>query len=235
MFVIKTYFLLFLSMLEKWEEIRNRPWFPRVFPFAVFMAFVIVESIYTSDVYLIYITKSIVVGLIFLYFRNRYTEIDRSVSVKDIFIAVIWGVIVFILWINMSWNFAIIGEPRASNPYILLSKESLYLAIFFRVYGSSIVVPVMEEIFWRSFVIRWIDSHDFLSVRIGTFTMRSFIITVLLFGSEHSLWLAGITAGILYNLLLYYRKNIFLCIVSHGVTNFILGVYVLYTGNWIFW
>jgi CAAX prenyl protease-like protein len=222
-------------MPEKWDKTRSQMWFPRVFPFAVFMAFVVVESIYTSDVYLIYIAKSIVVGLILLYFRDRYTEIDRSVSVKDIFIAVIWGIIVFIFWINMTWDFAIIGEPRAANPYALLSKKSLYLAIFFRVCGSSIVVPVMEEIFWRSFVIRWIDDRNFMSVPLGRFTTRSFIITVLLFGSEHSLWLAGIMAGILYNMLLYYRKNIVLCIISHGVTNFILGIYVLYTGNWMFW
>jgi CAAX prenyl protease-like protein len=222
-------------MIKKWNDIYNRTWFPRVFPFAVFMAFVILESTFTSDVYLIYIVKTIVVGLILLHFRNRYTEINVSASFKDIFIAIILGVIVFILWINMTWDFAIIGSPRANNPYKLLSREAFYLAIFFRIYGSAVVVPFMEELFWRSFVIRWIDNHNFTSVPIGTFSITSFITTVLLFGSEHSLWLAGIAAGILYNLLLYYRKSILLCIISHSVTNLILGIYVLYSGRWLFW
>lgn len=222
-------------MLKKWDEICNRAWFPRVFPFAVFMAFVICESIFTSDVYLIYIVKSIVVGIILLHYRNKYPEINRSFSLKDAGLAIVLGIIVFILWINMTWDFAIIGSPRNNNPYTLLSQESFYIAIFFRIYGSAIVVPVMEELFWRSFVIRWIDNHNFTSVPIGTFSITSFITTVLLFGSEHSLWLAGIMAGILYNLLLYFRKSIFLCIIAHSVTNFILAVYVLYSGQWLFW
>jgi len=199
------------------------------------MAFVILESAFTSDVYLIYIVKSIVVGLILLHFRNKYSEINLLASFKDICIAAAVGVIVFIIWINMTWDFAILGEPRHSNPYTLLSSGTFTIAIFFRIYGSSVVVPVMEELFWRSFLIRWIDNTDFLSVKIGTFTLRSFVITVLLFGSEHSLWLAGIVAGIIYNMLLYYRKNIFLCIISHSVTNIIISIYVLYSGRWMFW
>jgi len=222
-------------MIKKWNDIYNRAWFPRVFPFAVFMAFVMMESAFTEHVYLIYIAKTIVVGLILLHFRSKYSEINKSISFNNICIAVILGIIVFILWINMTWDFAIIGSPRSNNPYELLSKEAFYIAIFFRIFGSAIVVPVMEELFWRSFVIRWIDNNNFTSVPIGTFSITSFIITVLLFGSEHSLWLAGIMAGILYNLLLYYRKSIFLCIISHSVTNFILGIYVLYSGRWMFW
>jgi hypothetical protein len=199
------------------------------------MLFVLLESMFTFDVYLIYIAKSIVVGLILFHFRSKYSEIAVAASVKDICIAVALGVFVFVLWINITWDFAIIGSPRANNPYKLISKEAFYIAIFFRIFGSAIVVPVMEELFWRSFVIRWIDNHNFTSIPLGTFSITSFITTVLLFGSEHSLWLAGIVAGVLYNLLLYYRKSIFLCIISHSVTNFILGIYVIYSGRWMFW
>ncbi|MBI5666355.1 MAG: CAAX prenyl protease-related protein [Nitrospirae bacterium] len=221
--------------MKNWNELYNTDWFPRVIPFAVFMLFVVLESLFEPDVYLIYIVKSIAVGLILLHFRRRYSEIIWNVSFKDIFIAAALGIIVFVLWINMTWDFAVLGEPRANNPYSLLGKGSFYLAIFFRIFGSAVVVPVMEELFWRSFLIRWIDNQDFLKTPLGTFTLRSFIISVLLFGSEHSLWLAGIAAGIFYNLLLYYRKNIFLCMISHGVTNFVLAVYVLSTHRWMFW
>lgn len=221
--------------MNKWNELYNTDWFPRVVPFAVFMLFVVLESFFESDVYLIYIVKSTAVGLILLHFRHRYSELKLTASLKDIFIASVIGIIVFVLWINITWDFAVLGEPRANDPYALLGRESFYLAIFFRIAGSAVVVPVMEELFWRSFLIRWIDNQDFLKTPLGTFTIRSFIISVLLFGSEHSLWLAGITAGIIYNLLLYYRKNIFLCMISHGVTNFVLAVYVLTSHRWMFW
>ncbi|MBI5409906.1 MAG: CAAX prenyl protease-related protein [Nitrospirae bacterium] len=221
--------------MKKWHDLYTQAWLPRVFPFAVFMLFILPESAFKEQVYLIYIVKSIIVGLLLLHFRNKYEEINKSVSFKDICIAAAFGIAVFILWINMTWDFAVFGSPRANNPYELLGKGYLYPAIFFRILGASVVVPVMEELFWRSFVIRWIDDHDFMKAPVGAFSLRSFVITVLLFGSEHDLWLAGIAAGILYNVLLYYRKSIFLCIISHGVTNFILGIYVLYSGRWMFW
>ena len=141
-------------MLKKWNDIYNRPWFPRVFPFAVFMVFVIVDSVAASDIYLTYIVKSIVVGLILLHFRSTYSEINLSASFKDFCIAVAVGVIVFILWINMTWDFAILGEARNNNPYRLLDRSTFHVAIFFRIYGSSVVVPVMEELFWRSLHVR---------------------------------------------------------------------------------
>jgi uncharacterized protein len=43
----------------------------------------------------------------------------------------------------------------------------------------------------------------FTTVRLGTFTRVSFVVTVVLFSSEHALWLAGMMAGAVYNLLLY--------------------------------
>ncbi|MBI5741211.1 MAG: CAAX prenyl protease-related protein [Nitrospirae bacterium] len=223
------------TLFAKWNDLYARDWFPRVFPFAVFMAFIAIESTLPSGFYMIYIVKSIVVGLILLHFRKKYTEINISVSFKDLCVSVIVGVAVFILWINMTWDFAVIGEPRNNDPYATLGKGILYPAIFFRVFGSSVVVPVMEELFWRSFLIRWLDNKNFLAVPLGAFSLQSFAVTVLLFGSEHNLWLAGIMAGVLYNLLLYYRRNIFLCIIAHGVTNFVLGVYVLSTERWMFW
>jgi CAAX prenyl protease-like protein len=93
----------------------------------------------------------------------------------------------------------------------------------------------MEELFWRSFLIRYVISPDFSRVPIGMFTWSSFLITAVLFGLEHNLFVAGILAGIAYNLLLYYTRSLSACILAHAITNFILGVYVLQTGKWHFW
>lgn len=222
-------------MLRKLGKLYDEAWFPRVLPFAIFMAFIVIESSFKDYLYHIYIAKTVTVGFILLLFRKEYTEIRWSSSVKDILLSIVFGGVVFVLWINMTWGFAVLGELRSENPYEKLGGNLLYPALFFRIFGASVVVPIMEELFWRSFLIRWIDNNNFLSLPIGTFTIRSFIITVLLFGSEHTLWLAGITAGVLYNLLLYYRKNLSLCIIAHAVTNFALALYVLATDKWIFW
>jgi uncharacterized protein len=93
----------------------------------------------------------------------------------------------------------------------------------------------MEELFWRSFLIRYLIGHDFEKVPIGAFTWASFLVIAILFGSEHHFFLAGIMAGVVYNLLLYHTRSIVHCIFAHAITNLLLGLYVLNSGRWVFW
>jgi hypothetical protein len=93
----------------------------------------------------------------------------------------------------------------------------------------------MEELFWRSFLLRYAITSDFKSIPLGQFSWFSFIAISLLFGLEHHRWLVGIVAGMVYAGLLYRRKNLFDPIVSHAITNLLLGIYVVVTGKWSFW
>ncbi|MCE1226571.1 MAG: CAAX prenyl protease-related protein, partial [Geobacteraceae bacterium] len=104
-----------------------------------------------------------------------------------------------------------------------------------RIIGASIIVPIMEELFWRSFLLRYLIDVDFESVPLGTYTPSSFLITIILFGFEHHLILAGIAAGLAYNLLLYKTRSLALCIVSHSITNIILAGYVVCYMRWDLW
>ena len=102
-------------------------------------------------------------------------------------------------------------------------------------FGAVIVVPIMEELFWRSFLIRYLVTPTFTTVRLGTFTPLSGGATVVLFGLEHHLWLAGMMAGAIYNLLLYKTRRLWPCILAHAITNLLLGIHVLVTGEWHWW
>jgi len=104
-----------------------------------------------------------------------------------------------------------------------------------RILGAALVVPVFEAIFWRSLILRYIINPNFTQVRIGTFTLTSCLISSLLFGAEHHQWLAGIVAGLLYNALLYRTRHVTYCIFAHGLTNLLLGAYVIQTGKWVLW
>ena len=104
-----------------------------------------------------------------------------------------------------------------------------------RLFGSSVVVSIMEELFWRSFLMRYLVNPDFRSVPMGSFTWFSFLGMAVLFGLEHNRVVVGIIAELLYGLLLVWQKNLKGVIIAHGVTNFGLGIYVLVTGNWMFW
>lgn len=212
----------------------------------------------TSLLYL-YPVKAAVVALLLLIFFRKYDEL-RFRELKNLPVTVAScavGVLVFVLWINMAWNtrdlslllhsvtdtlgFGFASPPQSPSapggydPFLLQNGVARNFLIFSRLIGASLVVPVMEELFWRSFLLRYLVDNAFTRVAVGTFTWGSFLMVTLLFGVEHDYLFAGMMAGIAYNLLAVYTRSIAHCVLAHGVTNLILGVYVLTTGRWQFW
>lgn len=221
----------------------------RIVPFAVFMAFIGVQQgvrwlldegiVHLPESALLYIypVKVVVVGGLLLLFFRHYSEFRLSdiKSLRHSAASILLGIVVFILWINMDWPFASFGSNHGFNPNLVVNDASRLFLIIFRFAGAVLVVPVMEELFWRSFLMRYIINPDFECVRIGTFTLASFLIGSVLFGLEHHLVVAGIMAGMAYSLLLYWTKSIVQCTLSHAVTNLALGLYVMKSGAWQFW
>ena len=221
----------------------------RIAPFTLYMVFIAIEGILHTLVgkgllaipeqYLLclYPIKALSVALVLFLFWKSYTEL----RFRDLFnpfaglLAGIVGLGVFVLWINLDQSFATMGTMRGFDPNLFPAERMRIFLIASRLAGAALVVPVMEELFWRSFLIRYIISPDFSKISIGRFTWPSFLITTVLFGLEHNLFLAGMLAGLAYNLLLYRTKSISACILAHGLTNLALGVYVLQTGKWYFW
>jgi CAAX prenyl protease-like protein len=208
---------------------KKRYW-PYIVPFLAFLIFTYAGLGIPYGIYIVYPIKTVVVGGILYYYRKSYTEI----SFKCSWIAPLVGILAFVVWVLPEGWYPQLGSS-VFNPYTF-GKGWISLAlIVFRLIGAVIVVPIFEELFWRSFVIRWLINENFISVPIGTFTWFSCIVIVLGFGFEHHQWLVGLLAGILYNVLLYTKKNLADCIVAHAVTNLLLGSYVLLTRQWTFW
>ncbi len=166
----------------------------------------------------------LVAGVLIPCFRS-YSELQEKpfVNAGELAFSVCVGILVYLAWLQMDWPWAIQGDGGAGyNPFKREGSTGYFLAAV-RLISVSVVVPIMEEIFWRSFLIRYIISPDFTSIPLGKFTTQSFLISAALFGAEHHLWLAGLMAGAVYNLLLYKTGRIWPCILAHGTTNFLLG------------
>jgi uncharacterized protein len=223
---------------------------PRILPFAVYLAFLaMAEGILWLTQFIpslaawwveanlwLYPVKTIAVIGCLAYFWPRYTELKgRAFGRKvDAVLSVAVGVLIYLAWVRMDWPWATMGNAAGYDPFRAGTVAGPILAGI-RLLGAAIVVPVMEELFWRSFLIRYMISPKFESVPLGAFTTGSFLFTVVLFGSEHHLWLAGIVAGIAYNLLLYRTRRLWPCIFAHGITNLILGMHVIITGESHWW
>ena len=174
---------------------------------------------------------SVAVGLvvigIWIGIDPYYPKLNELMAVAERFLGVLWH-----------------QKPTATpaptppfDPFTLGSAASTWTFIIFRVVGAVVVVPVMEELFWRGFLIRWLINEDFKKVPVGTVSWSSFAITVAMFGAEHNEWVTGLIAGALYNWLLYRRKNVFWCVVAHAVSNAVLAAWVLthQPQGWKFW
>jgi CAAX prenyl protease-like protein len=224
--------------MDSLQRILRAAWFPYVAPFGAFMVLTYGGGHWSSAAHLWYFAKTIVVGTMLWSFRRHYPEIRLPGAAANWAIAAVAGGVVLVVWVAPERLLAplMLGDPTGFNPHAFgLGAGLIWGVIAVRLLGASVVVPVMEELFWRSFLMRYLIHADFQRVALGTFSAFSFVVVAVAFGFEHHRWLVGIFAGIVYGGLLVWRRDLFTCILAHGVTNLGLGVYVLKTGQWNFW
>ena len=101
--------------------------------------------------------------------------------------------------------------------------------------GSAFVIAVIEEFFWRGFLLRWMADRNFLPYPVERISPALFLVVAACFGSEHNRWLVGILAGLLFGALYVKTRDIWAATLAHVVTNLALGIYVLRTGAYGFW
>ena len=223
------------------EPAGSAPALARIVPFAVYLFFIFVADVLSRMGYSaeetrwLYAVKiAAVMAALALYWRH-YAELTwQPMRAAVALVSVAVGVVVFVLWISLDAGWMQIGSAAGFDPREAGGAMNWGL-VAMRIAGAALVVPVMEELFWRSFLLRWLHSPDFLTVRTAAVSLKALAITVVLFGFEHNLWLAGMVAGLAYGLLYMRSGNLWTAIVAHGVTNGVLGVWIVVTGNWHYW
>lgn len=204
---------------------------PYVVPFALFGLLSYLGPVLSISGAVTYPVKMVLVAACLLRFRKAW---GKEIKPELDWAAIGAGVLVFFIWILPE---SVLPQVTASrfNPYAYASGGWALLLIAVRLAGAVLVVPLMEELFWRSFALRYLIRDDFRKVPMGSFSRFSFIVVSIAFGFAHERWLVGIVAGVFYALVLYRSKNLFSPILSHAVTNLLLAIYVLGTHQWSFW
>jgi len=220
------------------------PALARIIPFAVFMLFVVAGSLLPDagaggasgwDTRHLYTLRALVVLALLAWFWRSYTELhDFSLSWREAGLAVASGLAVFVMWINFDFPWATFGESTSFAPTSADGSID-WVLVTFRMLGLALVVPVMEELFWRSYLMRWIDNQEFLKQVPAQASLRAIFLSSLVFAAEHQLWLAGLIAGLVYGYLYARTGKLWVPVISHAVTNGVLGFWILATGNWQFW
>src|SRR6266446_2359009 len=177
----------------------------------------------SSAKYWIYPAQAIFCGGLLLWFRRQY-QFHRLTL--PIFAAAI-AVAVFLLWISPQAFFGFAARTTGFNPEICCAHSTLYWTmITLRFLRLVVVVPFMEEIFWRGFLLRYLVDEEFERVPFGCFSWFSFFAVTAAFGFSHSKadWTAALLTGALYNGIAYRTKSLSSCILTHAITNLLLGL-----------
>jgi hypothetical protein len=153
------------------------------------------------------------------------------------------GIIGIVQWVGME-KLILHFWPNYPRPAVepfdpfhgISSPPMLWTFLAFRLLGPVLVVPFMEEYFWRDFLWRTICApNNFKLAEIGEWDWKSFVIVTLAFAGVHIQWITAIVWGSIIAVLLVRTRSLGACIIAHALTNLLLGAYVLYARDWAFW
>lgn len=220
----------------------NQTILARVAPFAfyiIIMALTSVVSEWIADTRWLYGMRVIGSALILIHYWPKYHELGALTNLTHlkpakIIQSILAGIIVFLLWINLDQGWMLLGEQTSYDPSHENANFSFSMMMI-RIAGATLVVPLIEELFWRSFIMRWIDQADFDALSPAMVSIKALFLSSLIFAVEHHFWFAGLLAGLVYGLLYSRTRVLWYPVIAHAVTNGILGCWVIYTQQWQYW
>ena len=207
----------------------------RVAPFVIFLALTFCQGQFgAASAYWFYFAKTLVGAWLVWEMRPFVSEMRWAFSWE----AVVVGIGIFAVWVGLDPFYPHLGKGGAIwNPHVQFGLNSAlaWLMIATRILGSTFVVPPLEEVFYRSFLYRYVTKPDFLSVRLNQFLPWSFLVTAAVFGFSHHEWLAGILCGAAYQWLVLRKNRLGDAMTAHAITNFLLGAWIVWQHAWQFW
>ena len=216
------------------------PSLPFVVPFASFLLFLAIQDFASFPPVIEYPVRVVVLTLILVIFSRNVIDL-RS---PHWLLSVLLGGAVFVIWIGpdvvfagyrQHWLFqnSIIG--RIGTP---VAEQTLTapVVLWSRIIRAVVLVPIIEELFWRAWLMRWLISPNFERIKLGAYTPMAFWVTAVLFASEHGpYWDVGLITGVIYNWWMVRTRSLGDCILMHAVTNGCLCAYVVATKHWEYW
>lgn len=219
---------------------------PFIVPFALFAAlFALVPALNAlpffspgalagrADV-VVYPLQTVLCGAALAFYWRHYSigRVARPLMTAGI------AVLVLLLWVAPVLLPG--SEPRTKgfDPEVFGDSGAAYwIVVALRFLRLVVVVPVMEEVFWRGFLQRYLIKEDFRSVPFGSYSHLSFFGVAVAFMLAHNPpdYPAALACGLLYGWLACRTKSLASCIAAHALTNLLLGLFIMATRQWGFW
>lgn len=226
------------------------PWLARALPFAFFMGALALRGALSApstgmvelfprlsfDGRWLYSLQALGALALLLALRPAYSELSalpRSAAAASL--SVLAGLAVFFLWIAPAPAWMHLGSESAAFAPVDDQAALRWDLVTMRAFGAVAVVPVMEELFWRSFLLRWIDQRDFLSLAPARASWKALLLSSAVFALAHDLWLAAFLGGVVYAGLYRRTANLWYPVLAHATSNLALAVWVVERRAWSYW
>lgn len=213
---------------------------PFIVPFVVFVALIPAARVLGLPARLELLAKFVLPALALAFYWRRLPAFRVVRPLGSVLI----GLAVFGVWVAPDLLFPgwrthwVFQNPVLGRLSISMSPESLGnpLDLFLRILRATTVVAIAEELFWRGWLMRWLINEHFKTVPLGSYQARAFWLTAAFFAIEHGpYWEVGLAAGLIYNWWACRSKNLGDLILAHGLTNAVLGLFVILTRRWEYW
>lgn len=213
----------------------------RSVPFGLYIVLLAAEGLLPAwlpgfDVRWLYPVKAGLVALALAVLWRHYSELKAwSLSRAHLMLSAMVGLGVLALWVHLDAAWMLTGEMGGGYRPVDELGQVDWLLVSLRIAGAALVVPIMEELFWRSFLQRWVQQANFLTLDPAAIGVKALLIASALFAVEHVQWFAGLIAGLAYGWLYIRTRTLWAPILAHAITNAGLGVFVVVTQQWRFW
>lgn len=135
----------------------------------------------------------------------------------------------------------IAGRTKGFNPAEAFGEgtAAFWTALLLRFLRAVVVVALVEEIFWRSFVMRFAADWEgeYWKRPFGEAGWKTYGIVTGLFVVAHAPvdYAGAFVYGSLTYLLCVWSKNLGACVVMHAVANLLMGLYAMAYGKYGLW
>jgi exosortase E/protease (VPEID-CTERM system) len=198
-------------------------------PFLVLLGSLMVTGAMADGFDRFYPIRVVAVSGALIAFFHTYRKWDWDWS----WISVGIGCLVFIVWVALDGTAADSAATGAGIAKLGAGERTIWLG--FRVVGSVLVVPLVEEMAFRGYLLRRLTAGDFESNAARRFNWVAFGLSSTAFGLLHGRWVAGIVAGMMFALAQYRRGKLADAIAAHFTANALIALLALMTGAWALW
>ena len=188
-------------------------------PFAIFMLSALLASTFSQTPGLIYPARALLMVATMALFWRVYVALPWRLDP----LALTTGVAIAAMWIVTA------PAPAADAAPAFGALTGLAFAgwVVARFVGTSLLVPVIEELMFRSYLLNRIAPQGD-----GPRMAVAIAISAGLFALLHDRWIEAAIAGLIFGLLVWRSRNVTDAIVSHATANALIALFALATGAW---